>query len=61
MEFPLFCCLPDCRLEVSVQPEDPAAGLLTQVLLVFLSLQANAEMVPKLLLRVSHAALKIKI
>jgi hypothetical protein len=52
--------MPDCWLEVSVCIREflrPAIS--TQVLVVFLCLQINAEMVPKfrLLLRARHAAL----
>jgi hypothetical protein len=43
-----ICSLPDCRLEVSMHPEGPAIGHLDTAFLVFISLQANAEMVPKI-------------
>jgi hypothetical protein len=36
MESPIFVCLPDCCLEVSVHPEGPAADHLDKSFLGFL-------------------------
>jgi hypothetical protein len=50
--------MPDCWLEVSLHPEDPATGQLEQGE-AFLLPRANAELVPKfhVALYASHAAL----
>jgi hypothetical protein len=43
----LYSVVVELLARVSVHPEGPATGLSTRVLLVFLCLQVNAEMVPK--------------
>jgi hypothetical protein len=53
---PIFLCLPDCWLDVSMHPEDPATGHLNRLLGV-LRLQGSALKVPRFLLHVFYAAL----
>jgi hypothetical protein len=41
----LFACYPDCFLQVSIRPEDPATGHLATVFCWFYCLDANPKAV----------------